>query len=261
MRTTNTGDKISAGERFTARLLRYAPWLVFLLFTLPLPLYFALRRLTATEEPGVYVLLALTSLAAGALAGLLAALFVVLYRRSWERRMRERLAADGITAAELPWFTSELTKEEKQRLELMDARHPLLADAYRETLAARLTAAHVISRTQRETAAVRERLLNAGRLPDSSRHELERELRRDVERLERTSREAEAHRAALDARLQTIEALAGRDASEEETRVALFRLDVAREHAPLGLSSVAAEREAFDEVHGELRETGGTKDA
>src|SRR6478609_6835430 len=63
------------------------------------------------------------------------------YRRSnWSREMRERMAARGIRAEEVDWFRREMKPSEKQTLKLVAARDPLLADAYRETLASRLTA-------------------------------------------------------------------------------------------------------------------------
>ena len=106
MREDQSSDRPTAGELRTAALLRVAPWLALLFVTLPLPLYFLFRYLTATEDVAVYLLFALTTLAVGALAGLLVACLLVLYRWHWERAIRRRLVADGITVRELPWFES-----------------------------------------------------------------------------------------------------------------------------------------------------------
>ncbi|HYY98289.1 MAG TPA: hypothetical protein VE642_06845, partial [Pyrinomonadaceae bacterium] len=109
-------DGMTAGERAKARLLAWSPLLAFLLLALPLPAYFLFRYLTATENVGEYMLFALTSLGVFSLFGLVAAFAVVFYRRLWERRLRERLAADGVTAVELRWFESELTPEQRRAL-------------------------------------------------------------------------------------------------------------------------------------------------
>lgn len=247
-------NRMTAGEKLTAKLLSVAPWLAFLLVSLPLPLYFLLRSFAETTQAGEYVIFALTSLAAGSFVGLFVVLALLLYRRSWERRLKDRLASDGVTASELSHFMSELTAEQRRALKEMEAQSPLLADAYRETLAARVTVARVLSRARRDTEAVHRRLRNAATLPPANRAELERNLQRDRERLERVAREAFEHHAAVEARLQTIEAMAGRDTSEAEIERALLRLGSVREHEPLGLTNARREREAREQVEQELRD-------
>jgi hypothetical protein len=247
-------NRMTAGERLTAKLLGVAPWLAFLLVSLPLPVYFLLRSFYETTQASEYVIFALTSLAAGSLAGLFVVVALLVYRRSWERRLRDRLAADGVTAAELPHFMSELTAEQRAALKEMERRSPLLADAYRETLAAHVTVARVLSRAGRDASAVERRIRNAASLPAANRAELERDLDRDRARLERVTREASEHRAAVEARLQTIEAMAGRDTSEADIERALLRLGSVREHEPLGLTNARHEREAREQVEQELRD-------
>jgi hypothetical protein len=246
--------KTTAGERATAALLRWSPLFVFLLLALPLPAYFLFRYFTAAEAVGEYLLLALTSLGVASVFGLLAALAVVLYRKFWERRLRERLASDGVTADELSWFMSELTTAERRALRQMGEQNPLLADAYRETLAARLTAARVLARARAETAVVERRLQTAAGLPADSRRELEEDLQKDRARLARVQAEAAEHHRETEARLQTIEAMADRDASHAETELALRRLGSLRENVPLGLTSTRLEQDAREEVERELRE-------
>src|SRR5256714_1453488 len=161
--------KLSAGERLTARLLRWSPLVVFLALALPLPTYFLFRYFTATEGVGEYLILAMTATAASAFFGLIAALLVFLYRKFWERRLRERLATDGVTENELSWFVSELSSEQRRALKEMEQRNPLLADAYRETLAARITARRVLERARRDAAAVENRLASASQLQTANR--------------------------------------------------------------------------------------------
>lgn len=251
----NRRDKnLTAGERLTARLLRWSPLVVFLALALPLPAYFLFRYFTATEGVGEYLILAMTSLAASAFFGLIAALLVFIYRRFWERRLRERLATDGVTENELSWFVSELSAEQRRALKEMEQRNPLLADAYRETLAARITARRVLERARRDAAAVENRLTSASQLQAANRAELERGLQKDRERLSRVERDAIEHFQETEARLQLIEAMANRDASQTETELALQRLGSARDNVPLGLTTVQQEQEAREEIEKELRE-------
>jgi uncharacterized membrane protein len=250
---------MTAGERMKSRLLAWSPFVAFLLLALPLPVYFLFRYFTATENVGEYMLFALTSLGLFSLFGLVAAFAVVFYRRLWERRLRERLAADGVTAEELRWFESELADEQRRALREMDARKPLLAGAYRETLAARVTAARVLASARRDAELVKRRIRTAEGFQTSNRAELEEGLRKDRERLSRIEGEASEHLNEMDARLLTIESLASRDASEAETETALRRLGSARENLPLGLEGFREELDAREEIERELREPSPTQ--
>ena len=248
------GDKLTGGDKLAAALLRVGPLLAFLFCALPLFVYFLFRYFTVGEGAGEYMIFALTSLAVGSFFGLFAALLVFLYRKYWEKGLRRRLAEGGIRAEHLDWFMSEVPVAKRRTLKRMQAQSPLLADAYRETLAARVTAAHVLRRARREKVAVERRILRAATLPPSKRAELERDLKADRERLARVEREASGHSSEIEARLQTIEAIAGRNASEAQTELALRRLGSVSEHVPLGLESARLEREVRDEVEKELRE-------
>jgi uncharacterized membrane protein len=245
---------MTAGERMKSRLLTWSPLVAFLLLALPLPAYFLFRYFTATENVGEYMLFALTSLGLFSLFGLVAAFAVVFYKRLWERKLRERLAADGVTAEELRWFESELTDEQRRSLREMEARKPLLAGAYRETLAARVTAARVLASARRDAVLVERRIRTAEGFQTSNRAELEQGLRKDSERLSRVEVEAAEHLNEMDARLLIIESLASRDASEAETETALRRLGSARENLPLGLEGLREELDAREEIERELRE-------
>jgi uncharacterized membrane protein len=248
------GEGLSAGENLKARLLAWSPFLAFVLLALPAPLYFLLRYFTVEEGAGEYMILALSSLGLFSVFGLVAAFAVVFYRRLWERKLRERLAADGVTAGELRWFESELSPEHRRALREMESRKPLLAEAYRDTLAARVTAARVLASARRDAELVERRLRTAEGFQTSNRAELERGLRADRDRLSRVEGEAAGHLSEMDARLLFIESLASRDASQEETEVALRRLGSAREQLPLGLEALRDEQEAREEVERELRE-------
>lgn len=247
-------DGMTAGERLKSKLLTWSPLLAFLLLALPLPAYFLFRYFTATENVGEYMIFALTSLGVFSIFGLVAAFAVVFYRRVWERNLRERLAADGVTAEELRWFESELSEEQRRALRAMEARKPLLAGAYRETLAARVTAARVLASARRDAQLVERRIRTAEGFQTSNRAELEQGLRRDRERLSRVEGEAAGHLSEMDARLLLIESLDSRDASEAETETALKRLGSVRENLPLGIEGLREEQEAREEVERELRQ-------
>jgi hypothetical protein len=129
----------------------------------------------------------------------------------------------------------------------------LLADAYRETLAARVTAARVAANAKREAVAVERRIKETARLGAAGRATLEEDLRGDRERLGRIAAEADERRAQAEARLLMIEAAAGRNASDEETRIALQRLELAEAQVPHSLEQAQLEREARQQVEQELR--------
>ena len=59
-------------------------------------------------------LLSFVSLGLGLVVALFALILLLLYRRRWQSRLRDRLAADGITAAEVEWFSAELSSEERK---------------------------------------------------------------------------------------------------------------------------------------------------
>ncbi|HEY1402891.1 MAG TPA: hypothetical protein VGB05_02055 [Pyrinomonadaceae bacterium] len=247
--------RLTVKERTTLFFLQCAPWLAFLIIALPAPLYFLFRYFNALTgaEAGESMLAAMSTLALGAIFGLFVVVLLYLYRRQWEKKLRNRLAADGVTSDELQWFEGELTKAERRALREIEARNLLLADAYRETLAARLTATRVAANAKRETVAVERRMQNTSQLQASGRAMLEQELRSDRERLGRIVAEATERRAQAEARLLMIEAAAGRDASDEETRIALQRLELAEAQVPYPLETARLEREARDQVEQELR--------
>lgn len=251
---SDTGYEITKRDRLVSHLLKVAPWLSFFLVALPAPLYFLLRYFTSAEEAAVYILLALSSLAIGAVAGILVMIFLLWYRHYWARQMRNKLAADGVTADDLPWFMPELTTAERRALKAMEKENPLLADAYRETLASRVTAARVINTAKRDLLSVERRLNRVSYLRGVDTTALQQELRADRERLERVRIEGLERRAEAEARLHTIEAAVSRGASWTEMNFALQRLSAAREHIPLGLEAAQIEQQSREDVEREMRE-------
>jgi hypothetical protein len=239
---------MTSGERLTAKLLRLAPWLAFFLIALPPPLYFLLRYFTSADEPAVWMLITLVSLPIAALAALAVVVALVLYRRRWEKKLRDRLASDGITADELKLFHSELTADERRALTEMQQHNPLLADAYGETLAARLTASRVIASAQRESSVVENLLKQTGTMQGASRATLETELRADRTRLEEMMHKAMEHKAEVETRLRMIEAAASGVTNEAETALALQRLGQMRDYLPVALELTRLELDAPTDI-------------
>ena len=131
-----TSGNLNSGDERIAQLLNWTPWLSLVVATLPLPLVFLVLFLAAgtTESAAIYLLLSFVSMGLGLVVGLVVVIFLLMYRKRWQGRLRDRLAADGITAAEVPWFVSELSSEERNIWGELKQENPLLADAYCETL-------------------------------------------------------------------------------------------------------------------------------
>lgn len=245
-----TLGKLNPGDERIARLLDWAPWLSSVAVTLPLPIVFLVLFLAAaaTDTKAVYLLLSFVSLGLGLVVGLLLLILLLLYRRRWHGRLRDRLASDGITAAEVPWFASELTSEERKTWDELKPKNALLADAYCETLAARLTATRIIGRARRETLRVERQINRARSLKGVDTSLLLEDLLADRQRAEELRKEANLRLAGAKARLQTIEAAANRRLTQKETDVMLQRLAASQEQFPLALEMASMEREALQEV-------------
>lgn len=242
--------KLSGKDATTARMLKIAPWIAMLAASLPAPLVFLVLFLTTTttESAAVYLLLAGLSLTLGFALGVVIATILLIYRRRWLSKLRDRLASDGITANEVAWFRSELTSAERASLAEIERSNPLLADAYLETLANRLTASRIISRSKREMLRV-ERQINrarAVRTPESE--SLQQELTADHERLAHLRQQANDHLAKAKTRLQMIEATASRKLTEGETDAMMQRLGSSQDQLPLVLEIAKLEQQALLEA-------------
>jgi len=240
--------KISSSERFRAAALGVAPWLAFLFIALPAPLYFLFRYFTASEDFAVWMLFALVSLGVGAVAGVAVVVALLIYRRMWLKSLRDKLARDGVTVDELPWFDAELTQAERRTLSgITDA---LLADAYKETLAARLTASRLTTHARGELVAVERRRQAARKLSGSERPALESALAEDQTRLAKLLDAAQRQQAEAETRLQAIAATARRKQIESGSQIAIERLDAAA--SPLAIENAKLQRQYEEEIKREL---------
>ena len=250
--TNSSQGKLSGKDATTARLLKIAPWIALLAASLPAPLVFLVLFLaaTATETAAVYLLLAGLSLVFGFALGLVIAALLLIYRRSWLAKLRDRLASDGITANEVVWFRSELTSAERKALAEMEESNPLLADAYLETMANRLTASRIIARSKREMLKVERQLNRARMLRTQESQSLQQDLMADREGLEHLRQQATEHLEKAKTRLQVIEATANRKLNEGETELMMQRLGSAQDQLPLVLEMAQFEQEALAEIAG-----------
>src|SRR5829696_6271955 len=242
--------KLSGKDATTARLLKVAPWIAMAATSLPAPLVFLVLFLsaTATDSAAVYLLLAGLSLTLGFALGLVIAALLFFYRKRWLSKLRDRLASDGITANEVVWFRSELTSAERASLAEIEQSNPLLADAYLETLANRLTASRILSRSKREMLRVERQINRARTLHTPESASLQKELAADHDRLQQLKQQANEHLAKAKTRLQVIEATARRKLTEGETDLMMQRLGSAQDQLPLVLEIAQLEQQALREA-------------
>lgn len=261
MSLTQPQGKLSTRDTATARVLKIAPFVAVLAASIPAPLVFFLLFLTATatDTAAVYLVLVGLSLTFGFALGLAIAAILLIYRRKWLSKLRDRLASDGITADEVVWFRSELTSAERRALKEIQQSNPLLADAYTETLASRLTASRIITRSKRELLKVERRLNRARLLGTPEAKTLQTDLAEDHERLKNLLQQADEHLAKAKTRLQTIEATASRSLTQGETDLMMQRLGSAQDQLPLVLEIDQLERQMLHERNPPLPDNGVTQ--
>ena len=242
--------KVSNKDLTTSRVFKIAPWIAVLAASIPAPLVFLLLFLTSTttESAAVYLLLAGVSLTLGFALGVVIAALILLYRRKWLSKLRDRLASDGITADQVVWFRSELTSAERKALAEIEQSNPLLADAYLETLANRLTASRIISRSKREMLKVERQLNRARTVRSAESTALQKDLTEDRARLEQVQQQAIEHLAKAKTRLQVIEATTSRKLSQGETDLMMQRLGATQDQLPLVLEMAQIEQQALREA-------------
>lgn len=260
MNQFSTG-KIKHSDERTARVMAWTPWLTFVLATIPLPVIFLLLFAASgtTDSAAVFLLLSFVSLGAGLVVGLFLLILLLLYRRRWQARLRDRLATDGITANEVSWFLAELSSEERNVWGDLKQRNPMLADAYCETLAARLTATRIVARSRGAILKVERQMNRTRNLIGIDTSALLNDLRTDRQRFDLIRSEATVRLSEAKARLQTIEAAANRSLSQSETELMLRRLTAAQEQFPLALEILNLEQENLGQTKTErILNSGGT---
>lgn len=178
--------------------------------------------------------------------------FFAYRHSSWTSEMRERIAADGIRAEEIEWFKNELRTNEKRMLREMRT-DPLLEDAYRETLASRLTATRIVKSSKKELMLAKRRqtkLRQLKKLNSESAERFNAEIKNDLDKIGSINDEAKAMLAEAESRLQMIEAAAARGSHLADSELALKKLSARAAELPLALE----EAKMTEEIRRELDE-------
>ncbi len=192
--------------------------------------------------------LSIASLIVGFFVGLGASAGVAFYRSRWLANLRERVSANGIDAEDVRWFRSSLKSEEKRALRQIEAKNPVYADAYRETLASRLTASKIIKSTNKELMLARRRKNKLVHLKSEKSEEYQNEIDQDIEVLTGIKEDATEMNVQAQSRLQMIEAAFLRGGSLTEKELTLQKLNHRAKQLPIALEAAKLE----DDIHREL---------
>jgi hypothetical protein len=189
------------------------------------------------------IVTALAFIASLALAGF----FAIRYAK-WKDETRERIAADGIKAEEIEWFSRELRPAEKRALKGISAEDALLADAYRETLASRLTASRIIKSSRREMTQTQKRLARVRSLKSQRNSDFQAQIQTDIEKLSGINKDAKEMLAEAETRLQMIEAAAMRGGGLADSELALKKLTARTAELPIALEQAKLTEQILDEI-------------
>lgn len=221
--------------------------------SVPAAAFMTLFFLFGTTPPAaaMFLFLGMILTAVGFFAGLVVSGVMIARHGKWTKQMRERIAADGIKADEIGWFVKELNSREKRSLKAIESSDVMLADAYRETLASRLTATRIVRSSQRELVATRQRKNKLKYLQSKNADKYAEQIRRDEERLSSINSEAKMMLAESQTRLQMIEAASARGGHLADSELALKKLSARTEQLPLALEEAKMAEEIRLELENE----------
>jgi hypothetical protein len=245
--------QITTNDLTKDKALRYGAWASpFVLSVIPALIFFIIGILSFTPTSvAFFFFLAAVSLLGGFILGLIISGGLMIYRSKWLADVRERLAVDGIKAEEVRWFMHELKSDEKKTLKELETNNLLLADAFRETLATRLTATRIIKSSKQELLLVKRREGKLKKLTGETSQVLIEELKFDRENLEKINKEADEMRMEAEARLQMIDAASRRGTNLADTELTLKKLSARSEQLPLALEALKMEEEIRRELENE----------
>jgi hypothetical protein len=238
------------------KLLKVGAWSTpFVLAAVPALIFFGLFLLSGVPaQAAVWFFMTVISLIGGFLAGLLISGGLMLYRSRWVARVRERLAVDGIKAEEVDWFKHELTSAERKSLNDIQSRNLLLADAFRDSLAARLTATRILKSAKQELQLVQRRQNKLKYSKTGNSTAFQDELKKDFDKLSQIKKEAEAMQIEAENRMHTIESAARHGTNFSETELALKKLSARTAELPMALEAAKMEEEIRKELEKEIDE-------
>ncbi len=205
-----------------------------------------------------FLFFTLVSFVVGGIVGLGGSAATLFYRSRWLSDLREKVAIDGIKAEEVDWFKNELTGEERKALKEVEGKNLLLADAYKETLASRLTASRIIKSTRKELVLAKRRKNRLKYLKSERQEEFKAEIDKDIKNLSEVKVEAEDMKLEAQSRLQMIEAASRRGNELAGNEIALKKLSARSKQLPIALEAAKMEeemhRELVDDIERELEE-------
>lgn len=245
---------VTSRDLARGRNLKIGAWSApFVLTGIPAVIFFLLFLIFATTPPLAATILffGIILTLAGFLVGLGISGFLTFRRANWTKEMRERIAADGIKAEEIEWFWHELKNSEKKALNDIGKSDLLLADAYRETLASRLTATRIVKSSKKELLLMQRRQNKLKYLKSENSKQFQQEIAKDVEKIASINNESKEMLAEAESRLQMIEAAAIRGSSLADSELALKKLSVRTAELPLALESAKMAEEIRRELENE----------
>lgn len=127
----------------------------------------------------------------------------------------------------------------------------MLADAYRETLASRLTATRIIKSSKQELLLAKRRQNKMKYLKSENSKEFQQEIQKDIENLSKIEQEAKLMRDEAETRLQMIDAAARRGTNLADSELALKKLSARTSELPLALEAAKMEQEIRRELEKE----------
>lgn len=256
----NTGNtalernyKVTRKDSAKEKTLKYGAWLVPLILSIvPALIFFIVGVFSGVPTSAAFLFfLAGISFVAGLVIGLIITGIMLYYRKKWLNRLRERIAVDGIKTEEVEWFKHELSTAERLALKEVEQTNPLLGDAYRETLASRLTATRIVKNTKKELLLVQKRQNKLKYLKTDVSNDLIKQLDEDYKKLDEINTEAQQMQIEAETRLQMIEAASRRGGNLADSELALKKLSARSAELPLALEALKMEEEIRKELEAE----------
>lgn len=259
MSEISLGHEITKKDLAKGRNLLIGAWTAPLILSgVPAIIFFALMFILGTTPPvaAVFLFVGLILTAIGLAGGLGLSSYFIYRRSNWTKQMRERIAADGIRADELSWFMNELRSSEKRALKKIESTDLLLADAYRDSLATRLTATRIIRSSKHELILMKRRRTQLKTLHTESATAFDGTLSADIVKIEEIGSEAKVMLAQAETQMQMIEAAAVRGGSISDNELVLKKLSSRVSELPLALEQAKLTDEILREMELEEEEKG-----
>lgn len=187
-------------------------------------------------------------LIAGFIIGIVITAIFLRNRSRWRRELKDRIIRSGIRTRHVDLFKRELKSHERRALKEIEERDALLGDAYRETLASRLTSSKILKLTDLELADAHRRKERVKRISSSDARELIEEIESDVARLWTVRRDAEKLLADSELRLEKIEATSRRGTTLTDAEYSLKNLSERSAELPLALEAARMRDEVMRDL-------------